>query len=145
MEHNTDKNAFVLNIKFLNIQLQTSNYSWCKKSITEKNQPRTTSAGTQMPSKMGRELLSSLSLLKVFLIATIFYQLNIGGYKNMCKAAPIGESSKEVKYKINPSRDFIHVENDAESKAEVDKTPKIKSTRYNTSQLFLYNLIMSDF
>ena len=46
---------------------------------------------------------------------------------------------------MNPTRDFIHVENGAESKAEADKTHKTKSTRYNTSQLFLYNLIMSDF
>jgi len=59
---------------------------------------------------MGQEFLSSLSLLKVFLIATIFYQLNVGGYKNMCNAAPIGVSSKEIeetnlieKIKRNPS------------------------------------------
>ena len=94
---------------------------------------------------MGQEILSSLSFLKVFLIATIFYQLNVGGYKNMCKAAPIGESSKEVKYNMNPTRDFIHVgKNDAESKEVADKTRNTKSTGYNTSQLFLYNLIMSD-
>ena len=97
------------------------------KSRREKIEPKPTSVVTQMPSRMGQEFLSSLSFLKVFLIATIFYQLNVGGYKNMCKAAPIGESSKEVKYNMNPTRDFIHVgRNDAESKEEADKTRKTK-------------------
>ena len=95
---------------------------------------------------MGQEFLSSLSFLKVFLIATIFYQLNVGGYKNMCNAAPIGVSSKEVTYNLKPTRDFKQTgKNDAESYIEADKTRKTKSTRYNSSKMFLYNLVMSDF
>ena len=95
---------------------------------------------------MGQEFLSSLSLLKVFLIATIFYQLNVGGYKNMCNAAPIGVSSKEVTYNLKPTRDFKQTgKSDAESYIEADKTRKTKSTRYNSSKMFLYNLVMSNF
>ena len=115
--------------------------------MQQKHSVVTTSVGIVMSSRMGQEFLSSLSLLKVFLIATIFYQLNVGGYKNMCNAAPIGDSNKEVKYNPKPTRDHsIPTEgNDAESNKEADKTHKTKSTRYNMSKLFLHNLIASDF
>ena len=84
--------------------------------------------------------------MQLRLVATIFYQLNVGGYKNMCNAAPIGVSSKEVTYNLKPTRDFKQTgKNDAESYIEADKTRKTKSTRYNSSKMFLYNLVMSDF
>ena len=129
--HNTAKNKATKNSKVLQ----------------QKHSVVTTSGGIVMSSRIGQEFLSSLSLLKVFLIATIFYQLNVGGYKNMCNAAPIGDSNKEVKYNPKPTRDHsISTEgNDAESNKEEDKTHKTKSTRYNMSKLFLYNLIESDF
>jgi len=132
---------------FENIIQSSKKATQNSKVLQQKHSVVTTSVGIVMSSRMGQEFLSSLSLLKVFLIATIFYQLNVGGYKNMCNAAPIGDSNKEVKYNPKPTRDHsIPTEgNDAESNKEADKTRKTKSTRYNMSKLFLYNLIASDF